>query len=216
MVARSEPLTVLDSSTPPRLTPALEPNNVLFLRATGLSAGTYNIEATDSLTLRNWKVIGTLEIGPAQPAEFRERLTSTRPSRFYPTTGTVSEFTSDFFANGLGSKYSFQSYRAMFNKYGSLSKNQVLAYNAFFCATGGQPPFYGNCIYGTSNELRGYEAGRYLDRYMIATQLEYRLVLPKRFGLVGFGGIGAWRLEVVISSAAMPSFRLAAPGCVSC
>ena len=25
---------------------------------------------------------------------------------------------------------------------------------------------------------------------MIATQLEYRLVLPKRFGLVGFGGIG--------------------------
>jgi len=114
----------------------------------------------------------------------------TRPNRFYPTTGTVSEFTSDFFANGLGSKYSFQSYRAMFNKYGSLSKNQVLAYNAFFCATGGQPPFYGNCIYGTSNELRGYEAGRYLDRCMIATQLEYRLVLPKRFGLVGFGGIG--------------------------
>jgi len=25
---------------------------------------------------------------------------------------------------------------------------------------------------------------------MIATQLEYRLVLPWRFGLVGFGGIG--------------------------
>jgi Omp85 superfamily domain len=114
----------------------------------------------------------------------------TRPNRFYPTTGTAFEFTSDFFADAFGSKYSFQSYRVTFNKYGSLSKNQVLAYNAFFCATGGQPPFYGNCIYGTRNELRGYEAGRYLDRYMIATQLEYRLVLPKRFGLVGFGGIG--------------------------
>ena len=25
---------------------------------------------------------------------------------------------------------------------------------------------------------------------MIATQLEYRLVLPKRFGVVGFGGVG--------------------------
>jgi hypothetical protein len=25
---------------------------------------------------------------------------------------------------------------------------------------------------------------------MLATQLEYRLVLPKRFGLVAFGGIG--------------------------
>ena len=114
----------------------------------------------------------------------------TRPNRFYPTTGMVFNFTSDFFAHGLGSKYSFQSYRVMFNKYGSLSKNQVLAYNAFFCATGGEPPFYGNCIYGTRNELRGYEAGRYLDRYMIATQLEYRIALPKRLGLVGFGGIG--------------------------
>jgi Omp85 superfamily domain len=114
----------------------------------------------------------------------------TRPNRFYPVSGTVLEFTSDFFANGFGSKYSFQSYRVTFNKYWTVSKSQILAYNAFFCGTGGQPPFYGNCIYGTNNELRGYEAGRYLDTYMIATQLEYRLHLPKRFGLVAFGGIG--------------------------
>lgn len=118
-------------------------------------------------------------------------LRDTRPNRFYPTMGSFFEFKSDFFADAFGSKYSFQSYRTTFNKYGSLSKNQVLAYNAFFCATGGQPPFYGNCLYGTNNELRGYEAGRYIDRYMIATQLEYRVVLPKRFGLVAFGGIGA-------------------------
>jgi hypothetical protein len=115
----------------------------------------------------------------------------TRPNRYYPISGTMFQFTSDFFANAFGSKYSFQSYRATFNKYWSLSKNQVLAYNAYFCATGGEPPFYGKCIYGTNNELRGYEAGRYFDRYMTATQLEYRLVLPWRLGLVGFGGIGA-------------------------
>jgi hypothetical protein len=65
-----------------------------------------------------------------------------------------------------------------FNKYWSLSDKRVLAYNVFFCSTGGQPPFYGNCIYGANNELRGYTAGRYLDRYMFATQMEYRLVLP--------------------------------------
>lgn len=114
----------------------------------------------------------------------------TRANRFYPTNGTVLEVTADFFADAFGSKYSFQSYKTTFNKYIGLSKNQVLAFNAHFCATGGRPPFYGNCIYGTNNELRGYEAGRYLDPYMFATQLEYRLVLPMRFGLVGFGGIG--------------------------
>ena len=48
----------------------------------------------------------------------------------------------------------------------------------------------GNCIYGTNNELRGYVAGRYFTRYSLATQMEYRLVLPKRFGLVVFGGVG--------------------------
>lgn len=114
----------------------------------------------------------------------------TSPNRFYPTGGTLLDFTSDFFSQALGSKYTFQSYKFTFNKYGSLSKNQVLAYNLFVCGTGGQPPFYGNCIYGANNELRGYTAGRYLDRYMFATQLEYRLSLPKRFGVVGFGGIG--------------------------
>jgi outer membrane protein assembly factor BamA len=114
----------------------------------------------------------------------------TRPNRFYPTTGTYLDFTADFFSQSLGSKYSFQSYKFTFNKYWSLTPNQVLASGSFACLTGGEPPFYGNCIYGTDNQLRGYTAGRYLDRYMFGTQLEYRLALPKRLGLVGFGGLG--------------------------
>jgi hypothetical protein len=114
----------------------------------------------------------------------------TRPDHFYPTKGMFTQFTSDFFAKALGSRYTFQSYRFTFNKYGTVAKNQVLAYNLFVCGTGGDPPFYGNCIYGTNNELRGYEAGRYLDRYMIATQAEYRVSLPKKFGLAAFGGLG--------------------------
>lgn len=119
------------------------------------------------------------------------RLTrDTRPNHFYPIGGTFFTFTSDFFSPALGSKYSFQAYRTAFDKYWSLSKNQVIAYDANFCLTGGKPPFYGNCIYGTNNELRGYVAGRYFTRYTLATQVEYRLVLPKRFGLVAFGGVG--------------------------
>jgi hypothetical protein len=117
-------------------------------------------------------------------------LRDTRPDHFYPVGGTYFTITADFFSQTLGSKYSFQSYKTKFDKYWSLSKNQVLAYEGYFCATGGQPPFYGNCIYGTNNELRGYTAGQYFSRYMLATQLEYRLALPKRFGLVVFGGLG--------------------------
>src|SRR5580700_9461459 len=119
------------------------------------------------------------------------RLTrDTRPNHFYPVAGTFFTFTSDFFSQDLGSKYSFQSYRSAFDKYWSLTKNQVIAYDANFCGTSGKPPFFGNCIYGTNNDLRGYTAGRYFTRYTLATQVEYRLVLPKRFGAVVFGGLG--------------------------
>ena len=114
----------------------------------------------------------------------------TRPNQFYPTAGEKLEFTSDFFMQSLGSKYSFQAYRFTFNKYVSVGKNQVLAYDLFACATSGHPPFYGNCVYGTKNELRGYTAGKYFDRYMAATQVEYRLTLFKGIGLAAFGGLG--------------------------
>jgi Omp85 superfamily domain len=93
-----------------------------------------------------------------------------RANRFYPLQGSVIDFTGDRFMQGLGSRYSFQSYKFTFNKYWSLSDKQVLAYNLYWCGTGGSPPFYGNCIYSLSEELRGYTAGRYLDRYMLATQ----------------------------------------------
>jgi len=158
-------------------------------------AGPRIITGHSSITRR---LGGTDEVPAPQGLGLKTKLTSiglevnrdTRDNRFYPKSGTVFEFTSDFFATSLGSEYSFQSFRTTFNKYWGLTKRQVLAYNAYFCATGGEPPFYGNCIYGTSNELRGYEAGRYIDRFMIATQLEYRLSLPKRLGVVGFAGTG--------------------------
>jgi hypothetical protein len=119
----------------------------------------------------------------------------TSVNRFYPVTGSFFTFTSDFFSQNLGSKYSFQSYKTSFSKYWSLNKKQVLAYNGYFCAVGGAPPFYGNCIYGTNSQLRGYTAGKYFDQYMMATQAEYRLVLPWRLGLVAFGGIGGVRTD---------------------
>jgi hypothetical protein len=129
-----------------------------------------------------------------------------RPNRFYATSGTFFDFTTNFFyltpnfsiGSGTGGtsnsspgrNTSFQAYRLTFNKYGSLSQKQVLAYNLDLCAVNGEPPFYGECIFGTNNELRGYVAGRYIDRRMFATQLEYRRELPWRFGVTAFGGVG--------------------------
>jgi hypothetical protein len=114
----------------------------------------------------------------------------TTPNRFYPVSGTIFSFTSDFYLQTLGSKYSYKSYETSFNKYWSWSESRVLAFNGYSCATSGAPPFYGNCIYGNGNELRGYVAGKYFDRYTLASQLEFRLAFPFHLGVVGFGGVG--------------------------
>lgn len=114
----------------------------------------------------------------------------TRPNRFYPVKGTYFLFSADYFAKDLGGTFSFQTYRSTFNAYHSFNPKQVLAYNAFVCSTYGRAPFFGQCIYGMQEELRGYQAGRYIDMKMAATQLEFRQVLPWRFGVVAFGGLG--------------------------
>jgi hemolysin activation/secretion protein len=114
----------------------------------------------------------------------------TTPNRFYPVQGTTFLFGADFFSKSLGGTFTFQTYRMKFNAYHSFDKKQVLAYNLFVCSTGGSAPFFGQCIFGMQDELRGYAAGRYIDQKMIATQAEYRLVLPWRLGIVAFAGLG--------------------------
>ena len=49
----------------------------------------------------------------------------TRPNRFYPTAGTVLDFTANFFSEGLGSKYAFETYKLNLNKYWGWGQNQV-------------------------------------------------------------------------------------------
>ena len=126
-----------------------------------------------------------------------------RTNRFFPTDGSLLDLTSNFFyvsptiglAGGTGtgiqeSNFQFQAYRLDANKYAEVRKGQVLAYNLSLCGVFGEAPFYGQCIFGANNELRGYTAGQYIDRFMFATQLEYRIDLPKRFGVAVFGGVG--------------------------
>ena len=109
---------------------------------------------------------------------------------FYPTSGSIFDTEVGIYGKAIGGRLKYQSYEMYYNKYISLKEHQVLAAHIAGCAVAGNPPFYDICTLGMSKDLRGYEAGRYRDRRMLATQAEYRLELPKRFGLVAFAGIG--------------------------
>lgn len=113
-----------------------------------------------------------------------------RDNQFYPTTGTLADVVGDFFQGTLGSDFSYQTYTFAFNKYSGFAPHQVLAFRVFGCASAGHVPFYDLCLLGMHNDIRGYKAGQYRDKLMFTTQAEYRLELPKRFGVVGFFGVG--------------------------
>ncbi len=131
----------------------------------------------------------TVAVGPRLEWDSRDNL-------YYPKQGVLMDLGLDLFAKGLGSKWTYQTYKAVFNKYVGVREHQVLAFRGMACAAAGERvPIYDLCLFGASNDLRGYPGGRYQDRRMFATQAEYRLMLPSkgfagRFGVVAFAGVG--------------------------
>jgi hypothetical protein len=113
-----------------------------------------------------------------------------RDSTFYPTRGSLFDFTGDFFDQAWGSRREYQTYKIAYNGFRELAQRQILAYRAMACSANGSVPFYDLCLFGYNNDLRGYTTGQFQNRRMFATQAEYRLELRKRFGLVAFGGVG--------------------------
>lgn len=113
-----------------------------------------------------------------------------RDSTFYPTTGSLFDVTGDFFGKWLGSRRHYQTYKVSYNGFRELAPKQILAYRGVICSANQNVPFYDLCLYGASNDLRGYTAGEFQNRRMFATQAEYRRELKGRFGMVAFGGIG--------------------------
>ena len=58
------------------------------------------------------------------------------------------------------------------------------------CSANQDVPFYNLCLFGASNDLRGYTAGEFQNRRMFALQSELRQSLKGRFGMVVFAGVG--------------------------
>jgi hypothetical protein len=115
----------------------------------------------------------------------------TRDSMFYPTRGHRLDARVDLFGPYVGSRFTFQNYLFEMNKYVPAGRRHVIALRAMGCGVVGERvPFYELCQFGMMGDLRGYQAGRYRDRAMFATQGEWRVILPWRLGATAFGGVG--------------------------
>jgi len=113
-----------------------------------------------------------------------------RDNKYNPYRGTFFEFTTNFASDIIGSNNNYQTYDAAYNYYYSLAERMVLAYRLRGRISFGDVPFYDLSLFGTSYDLRGYPGGKYRDRMMLVTQLEYRWQFYWRLGMVAFAGVG--------------------------
>ena len=114
----------------------------------------------------------------------------TRDNEFYPQRGTYINAQVNISAEGWGSDFDYQIYEASWNQYFSLAENQVLAFRMSGKYASGRVPFFRLPAVGQGGDFRGFVMGRYRDKVLAYSQLEYRIRLTERIGLVAFGGLG--------------------------
>ncbi len=116
-----------------------------------------------------------------------------RDNQFAAYQGSFFQLTWRIADEAVGSDFDYQSIKANYNLYRRIKKNSdnmILAGRVSACATPGDTPFYALCKFGQNFDLRGYVGGRYRDKAMVAIQAELRWSFTKRWGAVGFLGVG--------------------------
>jgi len=116
-----------------------------------------------------------------------------RDNQFASYQGSFFQLTWGVSNEAVGSDFDYQSIKANYNLYRRIKKNSnsmIIAGRVSACATPGDTPFYALCKFGQNFDLRGYVGGRYRDKALLAIQSEFRWSFTKRWGAVGFLGVG--------------------------
>jgi outer membrane translocation and assembly module TamA len=113
-----------------------------------------------------------------------------RDNTFYPTNGYLSNVSAQFHDKNLSGSYTFQQYKANHNQYIGLGDERVVALRFNIDAAVGEVPFYDLPSFGQGQDMRGYKAGKYRDKFIWDAQAEYRQRWTDHWGGVVFGGVG--------------------------
>ena len=134
----------------------------------------------------------------------------TRNSAFWPTKGGFYKLTFLSTAQWLGSEFKFSRWILDLRQYVTLAPPLILAMQAYGTALTGDPPFYLVPALGGDNIMRGYYEGRYRDKFYGAVQGELRLKLSRRWGVVGWAGIGdvSGNVSSFLLKGAKPSYGI--------
>ena len=113
----------------------------------------------------------------------------TRDGVLYPRKGVSFQLTADTYGAMTGSDFTFASLKLDCREYFLVAPNQVLALQLYIRSTSGEVPFYKLALLGGETLMRGYYKGRFRDKDILTVQAEYRVMVTKRIGVVGFAGL---------------------------
>jgi outer membrane protein assembly factor BamA len=110
-----------------------------------------------------------------------------------PTKGAFAQLTFSTHGKATGSSNSFDRWQLDTRYYFKpfTKREDVLAFQGYGFLSNGDVPFNELGQMGGDMIMRGYYQGSYRDKNLLAVQAEYRLQLLKRWGIVGFAGVGS-------------------------
>lgn len=113
---------------------------------------------------------------------------------FFPERGVFAEATTVFAPAALGDTDSHtrlqmdvRGYRRIF---ASRGRQDVVALQGLYQQAWGDTPVFLLPSLGGDNIFRGHLEDRFRDATALSAQVEYRVPLPRRFGVVGFASVG--------------------------
>lgn len=168
------------------------PPPVPFVTRVGLIYDLQHVAVTDKLEnpfLADTALVGT-NGGTSSGLGLGWTLDS-RDHTFFPNRGHLQQVKVVFFFPEIGSDFGFTTIEADLRFYWQLGEpDRVLAAQAYGSFVTGSPPFYRLPALGGQNRMRGYFYGRYRDESLITAQVEYRMYVWRRLGIVAFAGVG--------------------------
>jgi outer membrane protein assembly factor BamA len=112
-----------------------------------------------------------------------------RNNAFSPTKGEFLELSVTTFEN-RPDDFDYSNYIVDFRKYIETHRHHVFAFQVYGNFNKGSIPILSLASMGGHSLMRGYYSGRFRDKDMVAAQVEYRMHVWRRFGVVGFAGAG--------------------------
>jgi hypothetical protein len=113
-----------------------------------------------------------------------------RDNNYYPERGWNSTIATTMSFEGAGSDSTFQrTYGYVDFYHGWAAGKHVLAAGVDACYVSGGVPLSNYCSIGEMKGIRGYQVGRYQDRFQASLQAEYRRRIGTRFGVAVFAGV---------------------------